>query len=185
MTLITLNTFDPTQSKTHIRGRQLHKAFLQLTVAAAAFFATGCINDEAASEPEASHGLIVNEDPKAAFKEGQDLWKQSKPPSYSFQLRRNCFCFPYGWMEVHVDADKVTEVDPIEGVEGPYGLESFHNAPSIDEVFGQVDGFLNNPDYEVKASYDGKRGYPVSVKIHHLLNYVDADAEFQIAGFRP
>ena len=164
----------------------MRKAFLQTIVTAFAVFGMmGCLNNEDESDHQSSSGLIVNENQKVAFQAGLDLWKSSKPPRYSYQLSRNCFCFPYGWMDIHVDADKVVNVDTIEGVEGPYDIESFHNAPSMDDVFNQVEGFLNNPDYEVKASYDGKMGYPISVKIHHLLNYIDADAEFQIASFRP
>ncbi|MDB5105899.1 MAG: hypothetical protein JWP91_3588 [Fibrobacteres bacterium] len=178
-------TNDKTQPKTHIRGGTMRNAFLKMTVTAfAAISLMGCLNNEEETQPQAS-GVIVHEDQKLAFKEGHDLWTASKPPSYSYQLSRNCFCFPYGRMEVYVDADKVVKVDTIEGVEGPYDLESFHNAPNLDDVFSQVEGYLNNPDYEVKASYDAKMGYPITVKIHHLLNYVDADAEFLIASFRP
>jgi hypothetical protein len=171
--------------KTQNRGGIVRKGLLKLTLAATvALFATGCLNNEELN-PAESGATAGKDTEKQAFKAGQDLWRKSKPPAYSFQLSRNCFCFPYGRMEVYVDADKVVKVDTIEGVEGPYDLESFHNAPNIDEVFSQIQGFLDNPEYEVKASYNGKLGYPVTVKIHHLLNYFDADADFQIASFRP
>jgi hypothetical protein len=170
---------------TYSRGGFMRKAILQLAIAAmAAFFATGCLNNEDAAAPTAQADS-ANLEQKLAFKAGQDLWKESRPSAYSYQLSRNCFCFPYGWMEIFVDGDKVVKVDTIAGVEGPYDLESFHNAPSVDEVFNQIEGYLNNPEYEVKASYDARLGYPTSVKIHHLPDFNEADAEFQIASLRP
>ncbi|GEM_PF-5437214 len=173
------------ETKTHIRGGNMRNVFLILSLATAAFFTTGCLNNEEQTPAESNSTLIASDNPKVAFKAGQEIWADAKPTSYSYQLSRNCFCFPYGRMEVFVDQDEVTKVDTIQGVEGPYDLESFRNAPNIDQVFGQIQGFLNNPDYEVKASYDAKMGYPISVKIHHVMNYVDADADFQIANFRP
>ncbi|MDB5051032.1 MAG: hypothetical protein JWO30_4103 [Fibrobacteres bacterium] len=170
---------------TNIRGEFIRKAILQLAIAAmAAFFTTGCMNDEDPAAPTAQADS-ANMEQKLAFKAGQDLWKESRPPAYSYQLSRNCFCFPYGWMEIFVDGDQVVKVDTIPGVEGPYDLESFDKAPSVEEVFKQIEGYLNNPEYEVTASYDDKLGYPTSVKIHHLIGYNDEDAEFQIASLRP
>ena len=156
---------------------------LMLTLAAA-IVTTGCLNNEDAAQENKYAGSSTQEQGKA-FVDGRAAWTSSKPPSYSYQLSRNCFCFPYGWMEVYVDADKVVKVDTIDGVEGPYDLDSFKYAPNMDEVFNQIEGYLNNPEYEVKASYDDKMGYPKTVKIHHLKDYMDADAEFLIASFRP
>ena len=157
---------------------------LLLALATGAMVTTGCLNNEDATQENKYAGSSTPEQGKA-FVDGRAAWEAGKPPSYNFQLSRNCFCFPYGWMDIYVDADKVVKVDTIEGVEGPYDIESFKHAPSMDDLFNQIEGYLNNPEYEVKASYDGKMGYPVTVKIHHLKEYMDADAEFQIASFRP
>lgn len=152
--------------------------------ALAVFSGTGCVTE---GEPEASAALTdtLNQAQRIAFRGGRDLWNSTKPDSYSFQLSRNCFCFPYGWMEVYVDEGKVVKVDTVAGVEGPYDFESFDNAPDMEDIFDQVEGYLNNPEYEVIAEYDAKMGYPLSVLIHHLPGYHDADAEFRIASFRP
>jgi hypothetical protein len=151
---------------------------------AGALITTGCLNNEDPAQDTKYAGSSAPEQ-GSAFREGKAAWSASKPPSYSFQLSRNCFCFPYGRMEVFVDADKVVKVDTIPGVEGPYDIDSFQYAPNIDEVFGQIEGYLNNPEYEVRAQYDAKMGYPTSVKIHHVKEYMDADAEYEIASFRP
>ena len=156
---------------------------LMLTLAGA-MLTTGCLNNEDSAQENKYAGSSSREQ-GAAFAESKTSWSSTKPPSYSYQLSRNCFCFPYGRMEVYVDADKVVKVDTIEGVEGPYDLDSFKYAPSMDDVFNQIEGYLNNPEYEVQASYDDKMGYPKTVKIHHLQDYLDADAEFLIASFRP
>lgn len=156
---------------------------LMLTLAAT-MVTTGCLNNEDATQ-EAAYAGSSTADQGKAFRDGKSTWLDSKPPSYSFQLSRNCFCFPYGRMEVYVDGDQVVKVDTIEGVEGPYDLDSFKYAPNIDDVFNQIEGYLNNPEYEVKAEYDTKMGYPKTVKIHHVKEYLDADAEYQIASFRP
>lgn len=180
---------ETTQSKTQLRGEIMRKAFVKTIhitlIATAALLATGCLNNQDVMDEVATSSLVANSAEKKSFEASQELWQKSKPPAYSFQLSRNCFCFPYGRMEVFVDNDQVVKVDTISGVEGPYDLESFHNAPNMDDVFHQIESFLDNPDYEVKARYNEKLGYPTSVQIHHTLNYTDTDADFQIASFRP
>jgi hypothetical protein len=151
---------------------------------AATLVTTGCLNNEDPAQDTKYAGSSAPEQ-GSAFREAKSAWASSKPPSYSFQLSRNCFCFPYGRMEIFVDADQVVKVDTIPGVEGPYDYDSFRYAPNIDQVFDQIEGYLNNPEYEVKADYDAKMGYPKSVKIHHVKEYLDADAEYAIASFRP
>jgi hypothetical protein len=182
-------TQQKTQPNMNHNGAAMRKAFVKTIhitlIAVAALSATGCLNNEDVQDQGPSSSLVANATEKKAFEASLELWQKSKPPAYSFQLSRNCFCFPYGRMEVYVDGDQVVKVDTIEGVEGPYDLESFHSAPNMDDVFGQIETFLNNPEYEVKAIYNEKLGYPTSVQIHHLLNYTDADADFQIASFRP
>jgi hypothetical protein len=158
--------------------------FTLMITLASAMLTTGCLNNEDATQENKYAGSSTPEQAKA-FTEARATWEASQPPSYNYQLSRNCFCFPYGWMDIYVDGGKVVKVDTIEGVEGPYDLDAFQYAPNIDDMFEQIETFLKDPEYEVKASYDGKMGYPLTVKIHHLKEYLDADAEFQIASFRP
>lgn len=164
--------------------RNAISTFTLMLTLAAAMVTTGCLNNEDPAQENKYAGSSTREQGKA-FAEAKAAWAANQPPSYNFQLSRNCFCFPYGWMDVYVDAGTVVKVDTIEGVDGPYDFDSFKHAPDIDEMFDQIEGYLNNPEYEVKATYDSKLGYPLTVRIHHLKEYLDADAEFQIASFRP
>lgn len=164
--------------------RNAISTFTLMLTLAAAMVTTGCLNNEDPAQETKYAGSSTPEQGKA-FTKARAAWEASKPPSYNFQLSRNCFCFPYGWMDIYVDGGKVVKVDTIEGVEGPYDIDSFGHAPNIDDMFTQIEGYLKNPEYEVMATYDAKMGYPLMVKIHHLEQFYDADAEFQIASFRP
>ena len=69
----------------------MRKAILNPTFAAfTAFFATGCLDNQEGSPMGPYSRLISSKDQKTAFKAGRDLWTDTMPSSYSFELSRNC-----------------------------------------------------------------------------------------------
>jgi hypothetical protein len=156
---------------------------LALMAAVAALLSTGCVND-AEKESRDSMADSMNYEQRVAFDNGQDLWWGDRPSSYSFRISKTCVCGPHSYLEIFVGDDKVVKVDTLEGEAGLEDIQAFNPAPDIDQLFREIQQFLINPEYVVKATYDDKIGYPTSVVVHLAGNPEEPVAEFQISDFR-
>ena len=104
-----------------------------------------------------------------ALAQARDRWHTANLSSYSFVVRRVCFCFLPD-VKVIVQGNRV-----ISATEQPSGRKASRAASlsqdkwdeywvmTVPEMFKKTDSFLRNPQYRIKVSYDARLGYPAYV----------------------
>lgn len=116
------------------------------------------------------------------FERNLATWRAAEIAYYRYRLQRSCFCGPDTTRPVLItvqDGVVIGGVDPetLEPIEPPPG-----GFPTIDDLFEEIRQALATAD-ALDASYDGTRGYPVSVSIDYLKNAIDDEMAFNVSGF--
>ena len=57
--------------------------------------------------------------------------------------------------------------------------------PSVDEMFGVIDGAIGSRAYKLDAQYDPTLGFPSSVFIDYNAQTVDDETSYSLTAFRP
>ncbi|HEX4932677.1 MAG TPA: DUF6174 domain-containing protein [Gemmatimonadaceae bacterium] len=112
------------------------------------------------------------------------LWSAQRIDDYEFVVRRECFC-PMGGVAVRVQVRNYLvvsrEID-LTGVAVPSSLA--HQYPSIDGLFGLIQGAIDDRAYEITTRYDSSYGFPTDVYIDYDRRVVDEEEGYVLLRFR-
>jgi hypothetical protein len=111
-------------------------------------------------------------------------WAQTAPEAYQITVSHSCFCpvevvrpvivtVRDGQVESRRYAETGAEVDP-----------RFATAfPTVDELFGVIEGAIARHAERVDAVYDPARGFPISVVIDGSADIADDESFYSIRDF--
>jgi len=103
----------------------------------------------------------------------QDLWKENGPRHYKFKVTRICYCPPFmpptGDGELNpasiVVFDKVPTFEAVSD-DNQY-LEEYQ---TIEMLFQVLQRAIDNESQIIEVTYDAQFGYPIYIRLDHLLN---------------
>jgi hypothetical protein len=110
-----------------------------------------------------------------------DRWARARPASYSFELRRHCFCAPAGLgpVLVVVDGDVVVGRTYVSGG-GPVPGGVADAFPSIEGLFALLADAYERDAHRVDVSYQAVTGAPLEIWIDYDEAVADEEVGFSV-----
>jgi Family of unknown function (DUF6174) len=112
------------------------------------------------------------------------LWSAQRIDDYEFVVRRECFC-PMGGVAVRVQVRNYLvvsrEID-LTGVAVPSSLAYLY--PSIDGLFGLIQGAIDDRAHEITTRYDSSYGFPTDLWIDYDRRVADEEEGYVLLRFR-
>jgi len=126
-------------------------------------------------------------DERRNLTEAEALWASHELSSYSFEMRRSCFCAPVvlEWARIEVVDGEVHRVMRIEsGTEvSAAELEYF---PTVGEIFASIHSILNGDWMErINLAFDAEYGFPSEVHFRAKAGIADADGSYFLRNLEP
>jgi len=109
----------------------------------------------------------------------QQQWTLQNTSSYSYEIKKQCFCSPDYTKEmlVHVVDNVVTEAHYLDNSRKvPDEVED--NLLTITEWFDEISAAIDNESGSVTVTYDHESGYPVNISIDRHTQR--SDDEFNV-----
>lgn len=104
----------------------------------------------------------------------EQRWAARNVSSYTFQIRRFCFCPPEytEWSTIRVENDVVAGV--VVGDTMPMAADRLDEWPTVDGLFQQIRGAAGGSGIaDINVDYHDDLGYPVRIEVHAAENIVD------------
>lgn len=121
--------------------------------------------------------------PSAAYDEHLKAWREIAPASYEFEYLQQCFCPQAGiWWHVQVVNGAFVSVVPVN-VATPTGVSP--RRFTIDSVFVQAKGALDDKNASVGILYDPTWHHPAVIRVDPLKNAIDDEWELQVRALTP
>ncbi|HYE96219.1 MAG TPA: DUF6174 domain-containing protein [Rubricoccaceae bacterium] len=110
-------------------------------------------------------------------------WERAGLDDYTFTLQRNCFCPEEyrGPFEVQVENDRIVRVTR----EGQPADQHVAQVPTIEELFGLLEGAYAGSAERVVATYDAALGYPVEFFIDESTQIADEEIGYHVPALTP
>ena len=134
--------------------------------------ATNVARDEAFRKAQVAQGMAgVDTSGNAAIKKqlGDELraWQSARPRRYRFDYTVTGFAVGRGPWRVEVDRDKIVAVTYVGQGPIPIPPITAAYAPTVEQLFAQVERMLNSEGTQVKASFDAALHYPKEAYFSH------------------
>ena len=145
--------------------------------------ATNVARDEAFRKAQVAQGMDgVDTSGNAAIKKqlGDELraWQSARPRRYRFDYTVTGFAAGGGPWQIEVDGDKIVAVTYVGQGPKPIPPITAAYAPTVEQLFAQVERMLNSEGTQVKASFDAALHYPKEAYFSHGM---EADG-FKVEG---
>lgn len=130
-------------------------------------------------------GLDSYDDERERLEAARETWDAQNIDSYSYVLRRICFCAgatqPARVVVENGQKVSVTLVETGEPV-AEYEVEFFL---TIDELFDFVEDAIDREAHSIEVTYDPDRGIPLTISIDYEEMAVDEEMAFEASQFQP
>ena len=126
-------------------------------------------------------GLTPPEGSLAELEQAEARWQATRPLTYRFGIRRDCFCGDEarGPARVTVSGASVTERRYIDtGGLVPAQYEDLF--PTVDELFDVLREAIENDAHQITVMYDPGTGVPIELFIDYSLNIADEELGFTV-----
>lgn len=131
-------------------------------------------------------GPLEPEERLEELAEARRVWEARGPTSYAFTYELNCFCGGPGVppARVTVTGGRVTGAFiPSEGRQVPE--EDLPAYPTVEELFADVEAWLERDPAAARAEFDPSLGHPVDVFVDFEKNVADEELGFRIRDLAP
>lgn len=120
----------------------------------------------------------------AALQSAWRTWRASGPASYSYTYRRSCFCLARGPVVVTVrDRQLESVVDAQTGQ--PVPPDQLQLYTTVDGLFTLLFQAVDERAWDIRASYDGRLGYPREGYVDRSTQIADEELGFSVTGLEP
>ena len=111
--------------------------------------------------------------------EQRALWASQGLADYTFDVRKDCFCYFVADARVTVVGGVITGVTDIATGDalGPDLMKAFR---TINGLFDLVQDAYNRNAHEVHVEFDPSRGYPTQIGIDYVLIIADDEIDFTL-----
>lgn len=119
------------------------------------------------------------------FRRNRERWDARQPARYEFFLERGACECPAEWttpLKVEVHDRQIRSVTNL--LDGREVSATEHRAPSIDDLFDQIQSALDRGAHSVEVTYDPRLGHPTSVLIDEDPQMVDDQLSLTIRALR-
>ena len=134
----------------------------------------------------ASCGLLEPDpwaDRQAALDANRAVWEAAAITSYTYQLRRLCYCGLAGDLIVTVEDQAVVVVERLDG--GAVPVNERQHVESIDDLFAIVQDAIDDRAFRFAVEYDDELGYPTVVDLDPIKNAIDEEVRYEASGLTP
>ncbi len=104
------------------------------------------------------------------------LWEAQRLTDYTFDVVKNCFCWPGADVRVTVKGGVITGVTELAS-EVAHDPEFFR---TIDGLFDLVQDAYDRDAHEVQVDFDPDRGYPTRIWIDYVEMMMDEEMGFTL-----
>jgi hypothetical protein len=105
-------------------------------------------------------------------------WARTRPAAYEFTVERLCFCVPWAVTLTVRDGVVVDARDPASGA--PVAPRPQF---TVDSLFAHLDDAVARGAASVSATYDARRGYPVSTFVDYNTGIADEELGYAVRDF--
>jgi hypothetical protein len=130
-------------------------------------------------------GIDSYDDERERLEAARDAWEARNVDSYSYVLRRICFCAgaTQPARVVVQDGQKVS-VTLVETGE-PVSQAELEFFLTIDELFDFIQDAIDREAHRIDVTYDPDRGIPLTISIDYEELAVDEEMAFEVSQFEP
>ncbi len=124
-------------------------------------------------------------DRNTAFREAREQWTLANVSSYSYTVRRNCFCAAatQGPARVEVRNGQTVSVTAAAGATA-FDRAAFDAYDTVDELFQQVERAMDAKPFRLAVSYDTELGFPSEMFMNPGGNTADDESGFVVVDFQ-
>jgi hypothetical protein len=113
-------------------------------------------------------------------------WKRSRPHSYAFTYRDQCFCAgSFLWVRIIVAADTVVQADLLPAQDPGVRKSSEFRRPTVDSLFAWIADAYTRKSERVDVLYDPKYHFPSHADMDWRKNIMDDEFSFDVQDFTP
>lgn len=125
--------------------------------------------------------LAPGDGPEAEIRRQREVWERTRPPSYSFELERLCFCVQEarGPVRIEVQGLRITGRRYVAGGD-PVSDELAPGFPSIDGLFDLLEEAAADGAHELRVDWDADRGFPRDLWIDFDPRIADEEVGYRI-----
>ena len=114
--------------------------------------------------------------PENDLAEYRALWEAQRLTDYTFDVVKNCFCWPGADVRVTVKGGVISGVTELAS-EVAHDPEFFR---TIDGLFDLVQDAYDRDAHEVQVDFDPDRGYPTRIWIDYVEMMMDEEMGFTL-----
>lgn len=114
--------------------------------------------------------------------ENRKLWDSKQFDSYSYTVRRSCFCPPEEDIIITVQSGNIVSAvyTPSGDAVGEARMESLF---TIDEFYDYIQSALDQNAYKVDVTYDIRNGFPATIFIDRDFYMIDEEMSYTLFDF--
>ncbi len=106
------------------------------------------------------------------------LWARTRPAAYVFTVQPLCFCIPRPLTLTVRDGVVVDARDPATGAPAAPAPQF-----TVDSLFAHLDDAVRRRAASISATYDPRRGYPVSTFVDYDESMADEELGYAVRDF--
>tara|TARA_B100000929_G_scaffold266734_1_gene234581 strand:- start:950 stop:1381 length:432 start_codon:yes stop_codon:yes gene_type:complete len=114
--------------------------------------------------------------PENDLAEYRALWEAQSLSDYTFDVVKNCFCWPIADVRITVQGGVITDVTELAS-EVAHDPELFR---TIDGLFDLVQDAYDRDAHEVQVDFNSSRGYPIRIWIDYVEMMQDEEMGFTL-----
>jgi hypothetical protein len=134
----------------------------------------------------ASCGLLEPDpwaDRQAELDANRAVWEAAGITSYTYELRRLCYCVLAGDLTVTVADRAVVAVERADG--GPIPASERHHVETIEDLFAIIQDAIDERAFRYAVEFDAELGYPTVVDLDPIRNVVDEEVRYEASDLVP
>ena len=114
--------------------------------------------------------------PENDLAEYRALWEAQSLTDYTFDVVKNCFCWPIADVRITVQGGVITDVTELAS-EVARDPETFR---TINSLFDLVQDAYERDAHEIQVEFDPGRGYPTRIWIDYVEMMMDEEMGFTL-----
>ena len=124
-------------------------------------------------------------DRNSALRAGRELWTRANVSSYSYTVRRNCFCDValQGPARVVVRNGQTVSVTAAPGATA-FNRAAFDAYDTVEELFQQVERAMDSQPFRLAVNYDTELGFPNEMFLNPGGSTADDESGFVVVDFQ-
>ena len=122
-------------------------------------------------------------DRQAELDANRAVWEATGITSYTYQLRRLCYCGLAGDLIVTVSDHAVVGVERVDGSPVPTSERQY--VEGIDDLFDIVQDAIDERAFRYDVEYDDELGYPTVVDLDPIRNAIDEEVRYEASEVTP